>query len=249
MEKMTVLSGGLSNNLTQMSSPGMTSPFAPSVPNPTQKQDMPYEIIHIKEGDLLFKEGEQPRGLYYVQSGCIKMIVNRKHSRGRTTSPEYVTKLVGSGEYFGYKALVKGALSPASAKAIKTSVVWLYPRELVMVALKQSNPLLRLVLEQSVHDIENYESINQLHYLASVEERIAYQLVLMAEKFGVETPHGISLNLKLTRNEFAQLASTINESLSRHLTDFKNEGWIELNGKEIVILNKEPLMQKSGNFW
>jgi hypothetical protein len=73
-------------------------------------------------------------------------------------------------------------------------------------------------------------------------------LVVLADKFGVQTPAGISLNLKLTRNEFAQLASTINESLSRHLTEFKNEGLIELNGKEIIIKDMKSLMAKSGNF-
>jgi CRP-like cAMP-binding protein len=248
MEKMTVLNGGLSNSLNNMNNLGITPHYVPPVQYPIQKQDMPFEIIHVKEGDVLFNEGEQARGLYYVQSGCIKMVVNRRQSRGRTTSPEYVTKLVGAGEYFGYKALVRGTPSTAMAKAIKPTVLWLYPRELVSVAIGQTNPLLKLVLEQAVSDIENFESTSQLHYLASVQERIAYQLVLMADKFGVETPHGISLNLKLTRNEFAQLASTINESLSRHLTEFKNEGLIELNGKEILIKNKEGLMKKSGNF-
>lgn len=244
MEKMTVLNGGLNN----MNNLGINPHYVPTVQYPTQKQDMPYEIIHVKEGDILFAEGEQPRGLYYIQNGCVKVVVNRKQSRGRTTSAEYVTKLVGPGEYFGYKALIKGTSSTAIAKAIRPSVIWLYPKELIGTALSQSNPLLKLVLEQAVSDIEAYESNSQLHYLASVQERIAYQLVLMAEKFGVETPQGISLNLKLTRNEFAQLASTINESLSRHLTEFKSEGMIELNGKEILIKNKEGLMKKSGNF-
>lgn len=248
MEKMTVLNGGMSNSLSSMNNLGINPGYTPPLQYPTQKQDMPYEIIHVKEGDVLFTEGEQPRGLYYVQSGCIKVVVNRKQARGRTTSPEYVTKLVGSGEYFGYKSLVKNSPASCMAKAIKAAVVWLYPRELVTVALGQSNPLLKLVLEQAVSDIENFESTSQLHYLASVQERIAYQLVIMADKFGVETPQGVSLNLKLTRNEFAQLASTINESLSRHLTEFKNEGLIELNGKEILIKNKDGLMKKSGNF-
>ena len=105
-----------------------------------------------------------------------------------------------------------------------------------------------MLLQQAVNDIENYEMTTQLHYLASVQERIAYQLVVLAEKFGVQTPNGISLTLKLTRNEFAQLASTINESLSRHLTEFKAEGLIDLNGKEIIIKDIKGLMAKSGNF-
>ncbi|MCB0371048.1 MAG: winged helix-turn-helix domain-containing protein, partial [Bdellovibrionales bacterium] len=101
---------------------------------------------------------------------------------------------------------------------------------------------------QAVNDIENYETTSQLHYLASVQERIAYQLILLADKFGVVSEKGISLNLKLTRNEFAQLASTINESLSRHLTEFKSEGLIDINGKEIIIKDKDGLMKKSGNY-
>jgi CRP-like cAMP-binding protein len=92
-----------------------------------------------------------------------------------------------------------------------------------------------------------YETTNQFHYLASVQERIAYQLVVLADRFGVPLANGsVSLNLKLTRNELAQMASTINESLSRHLTEFKNENLIDLNGKEILIKDREGLLSKSG---
>ncbi|MGZ3743054.1 MAG: Crp/Fnr family transcriptional regulator [Pseudobdellovibrionaceae bacterium] len=210
--------------------------------------ELPYEIIQLKEGDILFKEGDMPRGLFYVHSGSVKVVVNRNMTRGRTASPEYVTKLVSPGEFFGYKSLVRGSPSSSMAKAIRPTTVWLYPKELVMGGLQHASPLLKMLLQQAVSDIESYEITNQLHYLASVQERIAYQLVVLADKFGVQTTNGISLNLKLTRNEFAQLASTINESLSRHLTEFKNEGLIDLNGKEIIIKDMKALMAKSGNF-
>lgn len=210
--------------------------------------ELPYEIIQLKEGDILFKEGDTSRGLYYVHTGSVKVVVNRNLTRGRTTSPEYVTKLVSPGEFFGYKSLVRGSASSSMAKAIRPTTVWLYPKDVVLTGLQQASPLLKMLLQQAISDIESYEITNQLHYLASVQERIAYQLVVLADKFGVQVPAGISLNLKLTRNEFAQLASTINESLSRHLTEFKNEGLIELNGKEIIIKDMKALMSKSGNF-
>ncbi|KYG67082.1 transcriptional regulator [Bdellovibrio bacteriovorus] len=238
MESQTILNGGV-NSLGFMGGQNITVPSTSNVP---------YEVIHVKEEEMIFKEGELSRGLYYVQSGCVKVVVNRSHARGRTTTNEYVTKLVSPGEYFGYKSLVKGSMTQSHAKAVKSTVLWLYPRELIQVAMNQASPLLKLLLNQAVGDLESFENISQLHYLASVQERIAYQLVLLADKFGVQTPNGISLNLKLTRNEFAQLASTINESLSRHLTEFKNEGLIDLNGKEIIIKNKDGLMKRSGNF-
>lgn len=234
MDNTTLLNGGINNY-------GLGQNLAP-------QGELPYEIIHFKEGDVIFKEGEEPRGLYFMQSGCVKIMMHRKQNRGRTTSSEYVTKLVGSGEYFGYKALVRGGTAKASAKAVKSTTVWLYSKDRILMALRTANPIVRMVLQQAVGDISSFENTSQLHYLASVEERIAYQLVVMSEKFGVSTDAGTSLNLKLTRNELAQLASTINESLSRHLTEFKNEGLIELNGKEIIIKNKAGLMAKSGNF-
>lgn len=209
---------------------------------------VPYETIHYREGETIFNQGETPRGLYYVQSGCVKTVVNRSAQRGRTTSDEYVTKLVSPGEFFGYKSLVNGGGQRATAKAIRPTTVWLYPKELVLASIANANPVVKMLLEQSVADIENYENTSQLHYLASVQERIAYQLVVLAEKFAVNSSEGLKLNLKLTRSEFAQLASTINESLSRHLTEFKNEGVIELNGKEIIIKDLEALKKKSGNF-
>lgn len=238
MDKTTVLNVGLSNVLMK--------PLPTEIS--TNQTQLPYQTLTFKEGDLIFSEGDSPKGLFYVQSGCVKMLVNREHARGRTTTTEYVTKLVGSGEYFGYKALVRDGISHSAAIAVKPTTVWLYSKEIVEKAFSQSNPLMSLLLNQAVNDIERYETTSQLHYLASVQERIAYQLVTLAEKFGVKTEKGISLNLKLTRNEFAQLASTINESLSRHLTEFKHEGIIDLNGKEIIIKNWEALKSKSGNF-
>ncbi len=188
------------------------------------------------------------KGLYYIQSGCVKVVVNRSHARGRTTTNEYVTKLVSPGVFLATKRLLKARQLRVMRKQLKSTVLWLYPRELIQVAMAQASPLVKLLLNQSVSDLESFETTSQLHYLASVQERIAYQLVILADRFGMQTPNGISLNLKLTRNEFAQLASTINESLSRHLTEFKNEGLIDLNGKEIIIKNRDGLMRRSGNF-
>lgn len=241
MESQTILNGGV-NSIGFMGNPNVTPA------TPTTTSSVPYEVIHLKEDEVIFKEGEPVKGLYYVQSGCVKVVVNRAHARGRTTTNEYVTKLVSPGEYFNYKDLVRGGTCHTHAKAVKSTVIWLYPKEAILMSIAQSNPLVRILLNQAINDVESYENTNQLHYLASVQERIAYQLVLLGEHFGVQTPNGTSINLKLTRNEFAQLASTINESLSRHLTEFKNEGLIDLNGKEIIIKNKDGLMRRSGNF-
>lgn len=210
--------------------------------------DIPYQTITFSEGETLFQEGEIAKGLYVLKSGCVKIYVHRESVRGRTTSPEYVTKLVSPGEMFGYKALVGAGPLKSFAQAVKPSTVFLYSKDAIMSLLSQAHPLLKTMLEQASMDIQNFEKTSQLHYLASVQERIAHQILQLSDRFGTQSANGTSLNLKLTRNEFAQLASTINESLSRHLTEFKNEGLIDINGKEIIIKNREGLAAKAGKF-
>ncbi len=243
MEKLTFLNSGYGSKRL-MSGYVKEQPI---VTEPTA-YDIPYEVLTFHEGDVIYREGDAPQGLYFLESGCVKLLVTRTQSRGRTTTAEYVTQLVSAGEFFGYKSLMNHLKMTEMAKASQTTTVWFYEKSAVQEALDSAHPLSKVLLQQAVRDLEAYENTHQLNYLSSVEERIAYQLVVLADKFGHEQSDGVSINLKLTRNELAQLASTINESLSRHLTEFKNEGLIDLRGKEILVKNKRGLMEKSGNF-
>jgi CRP/FNR family cyclic AMP-dependent transcriptional regulator len=210
--------------------------------------DSPVEILHLKEGETVYAEGDTPKGLYLVRTGAVKVSVNRPFTRGRMNSPEYISKVVGAGDLFGYKALIKGANQTEHAKALRPTEIFVYSREAIQSIMNGPNTMAKMLLSQMVKDMESKDAINQLHYLASVQERIAYQLVLLADKFGVQNQDGTHINLKLTRNELAQLAGTINESLSRHLTELKSDGVLELSGKEIIVKNRQALMQRSGNF-
>ncbi len=208
----------------------------------------PVKTLTFKEGEFLFKEGQVPQGLFFIQTGAVKVLVTRSLTRGRMHSPEYVSQVAGSGDLLGYKAVLHNGVHGESAKAMQPTEVHVYPMDAVQNIMKGSQSVERMIFSQMVHDLEIKEKNSQLHYLASVQERIAYQLLLLTNKFGLLQEDGVHLPLKLTRNELAQLAGTINESLSRHLTEFKNEGILELRGKEIIVKNKEALMQKSGNF-
>jgi CRP/FNR family cyclic AMP-dependent transcriptional regulator len=221
-----------------------TGEYTPQLHQTTMNWNSPFEILNFKENQIVFSEGDTPKGLYFIKSGCLKLVSKRPLIRGRSASPEFITKIAGTGELFGYKALIKGSNYNFTAKTISAAEVYMFSKDSVSSIMNGPNNLLKILLSQAVQDIEANETVSQLHYLASVQERIAFQLLTLSEKFGLSTPRGVRLNLKLTRNELAQLAGTINESLSRHLTEFKNEGIIELEGKEIIIKDRNALMAK-----
>lgn len=247
--------GPSSTNLNldnETSTPSLTPSANQQLPFDKPVTLQPLQLLTLKDNETIYSEGDQPKGLYVVKSGAIKVYVNRKRARGRIASPEFMTKILGPGDIFGYQALVKNAPHAEVAQTLKPTELAVYSRDSVVMSLKSPSlsgvAIGQQLMVQMVKDLERKEKDSELHYLASVQERIAYQLVLLADKFGVHTEKGIHIDLKLTRNELAQLAGTINESLSRHLTEMKTEGIIELVGKEIIVKNKAALLDRSGNF-
>jgi CRP/FNR family transcriptional regulator len=73
-----------------------------------------------------------------------------------------------------------------------------------------------------------------------VRERLAETLLFIKETYGVE-PDGFTLNVRLSREEIANLVGTATESAIRLLSEFKKDGLIELQGKKIRLLNTEEI--------
>lgn len=137
------------------------------------------------------------------------------------------TQLIGGKAYF--------------AQAARPSRLIHYPRGSFERLIQATPPLVRGFLMQALRDIDQYQTRAEVHHLATVEQKISAELLRLAEIFGVQRSDGVAVNLALTRNEIAQLADTINESMSRYLTRFQNRGWLEVRGREILLKNIEEL--------
>lgn len=203
-------------------------------------------VMTLKPGESIFGRGDSVQGLYLLKSGVVKLTSRCALVRGRTTSEDYIARLVGSGDFFGYQDFLLNMNHHQEARVIKTAEVHMYPRELVQRLLTSGGSLATQVMVQMSKHLLADEERGKYQYLASVGERIAHTLVELANRFGDKTPNGVALQLKLTRGELAQLAGTINESLSRHLSDMKEEGILDVRGKEIIIKDMARLLQRSG---
>ena len=73
----------------------------------------------------------------------------------------------------------------------------------------------------------------------TVKERLAEILLQLESEFGDDLT-GI-LKISLTREELSNIVGTATESIIRLLSEFKNDGLIQLNGRKIKILDKPGL--------
>jgi CRP-like cAMP-binding protein/AmiR/NasT family two-component response regulator len=189
------------------------------------------KIRHIKKKQVLYYEGDTPQGLYLVVEGSIKTI--KLAADGR----QFITGLYHPDDYIGLDALLLDEDFTETAEAVEDTSLYLLPRELILNLVNKypevSNQFIK-ILSNNIHEKE--EQLLELAYL-SVRKRLAQVLLRLSKKASD------SDLLNVTRDELAALAGIAIETVSRTLSDFKEEGLIEKNGTQIKLVNMERLMK------
>src|SRR6266542_2219694 len=75
--------------------------------------------------------------------------------------------------------------------------------------------------------------------------RAAKALIDLSTRFGVPSEEGIHVTHDLTQEELAQLVGASRETVNKALADFASRGWLRLEGKGVVILDKERLARRA----
>lgn len=181
----------------------------------------------FRRKDLIFKEGDIPRWLFYLESGQVKIFKTSEDGR------EFIVKTARPGDFIGYLALLQHDAYPESAAALEETTVKLIPKEDFLTLMSASRDVMARFLKMlASHVAEREQQLLDLAY-NSVRRRVATTLVQLYDKGN----HDISL----LREDLAAMAGTAKETLIRTLADFKNERLIDIREGSILILNAEKL--------
>lgn len=188
-----------------------------------------------KKGQVLFNEGTYPFGVYCINSGKVKL------SHLGDDGKEQITRLLRGGDIIGYRALLSGDRYGGTAVALEDSQVCFIPKDIFVKVLKHDTGLAFEVMRLLSDELHKAEM--KITHLAQkpVRERLAETLLFIKETYGYETD-GLTLNVRLSREEIANLVGTATESTIRLLSEFKKDGVIDLDGKKIKITNSRELL-------
>lgn len=196
--------------------------------------------LNLKKRTVLFNEGDVADAVYCVREGKFKL--SRLVVKGRRQMME----VLGKGAVLGYHSLLRGGIFSFSAEALESAVVCRIPRERFLALVHDNPKFTREILDRLSRDFEQTAlracSLGQ----KSVRERMAETLLLLAQHHGKKVGERIKIDVLLNREDIAQMAGTVLETCVRFLTEFKNDGFIDLDGKHIFIKKIDGLLQTSG---
>ncbi len=186
-----------------------------------------------KRGEVIFEEGQRPNGLYCINRGKVK--VYKLGDEGR----EQIVRLDKPGNILGYRALISGEAYKAAASALENSVVCFIPASVIFEMLENNPEISFRMMQIFSSDLKNAENMLTDFTQKPVRERLAQTILSLYHSYG--TTEDGSLNIYLTRQEWANLMGTTTETAIRTISEFNKEGIITIDGKKIGLERKEAL--------
>lgn len=193
------------------------------------------QILKFHKGETIFEDGGTPNGVYFLNKGTAKL------SKQGFYGKEHILRFIKEGDLIGYRSLLCGEQFQAKAEAMTDVKATFLPSD-VFLHLLEVGPELSFVMLQKIA-YELGESSNTVTFLAqkTVRERLAEILLLLEQKLGTD-PEGF-IKITLTREEIANLVGTATESAIRLISEFKSDGLIEADGRNLKILNRNKLIK------
>lgn len=188
---------------------------------------------YYKRKQIIYKEGNHPTRLYYVQKGKIKTLKTNDDGK------ELIMALFSEGDFLGYTALLEETVYKETAEAIEDSELAIIPKEEFEGLIHNNHEARHKFIKLLAKNItEKEEQLLGLAY-NSLRKRVADALMTLQKKYHKESTGNFSIHI--SREDLANIAGTATESLIRTLSDFKSEKLIEIKDGYIIISNEKKL--------
>lgn len=194
-------------------------------------QKWPRKIV--KANATLFHEGDPPRAAFLLASGLLKAV---KYTPRTNVS---AMDLILPGRLCGAIALLDKRPYPVTVVALQNSEV-IEMSEASFDSLMVAHRSFAQSVHQEMGDHLRHSQTMRALATEPVERRVAHLLTLLLPETGSE--------VRLRREDIAELVGCIPETAIRVLSDFKKQGLIRTGWKRISLENPGGLRARAGTF-
>lgn len=194
-----------------------------------------YDQQNYKAGETIYEEGKQGFHFYFMERGVVKS--HKMDQYGK----ELITSIYKEGDFFGNTSFNKTSAYHEFATAMEDTRIYAVSKEELKNILS-NNPKITLdlidVMGENISGIK--EQLVEMAY-GSVRKKTARTILLFSQNIRRHPTQSI----RISRSDLASVAGMASETLIRTLSDFKKEGLLEIEGRNIKLLNVEALKKIS----
>ena len=193
----------------------------------TQEQRDRIVAKNYKVGEVVYREGESPRGMYFLKSGILALTYISENGT------ESLLRIFTNCCLFGHRTFLAHGQYHATATVLKDAEVLFMDESLANEILKTNNDFVVRMAQNLAIDLKNAE--NRLRDMVGkrASQRVIETLIFLKH----QTP-----DFSWTRREIGEFCGVKTETVSRALSELESNGLIERVGRTISILDEEKLI-------
>jgi CRP/FNR family cyclic AMP-dependent transcriptional regulator len=195
-----------------------------------------------KRHSLIFRQGVPQKGIYLLLSGGVRVFYVAPSGREITRAYWFAGNFIGGPDVFGNAPNMWSAIA-----AHDTSMLFIASPVLRSLCERISNLAIGLV-EAMTFKGRSYSAIAQMLGTRSAGERMTQVLLLLAEMYGTECPHGTNIDVPITHEEIAHMVGATRQWVTASLKKLQTEGKIDARRGRLVICNLSALTEELGMF-
>ncbi|HON55445.1 MAG TPA: Crp/Fnr family transcriptional regulator [bacterium] len=189
----------------------------------------------IPKDTVIFKENDLGNQMFVIISGVVEVF--KEYRKKRKT-----LALLKRNDFFGEISVFTSLPRTASVQTLSNSeIIVLDQSDLINIIKNNYKFSLNLIKVLSERLINANAEIQSLTF-KNVQGRAATQILLLANKFGYKTKQGILLEIKTPHKLLAEIVGIQRETMTRILSQFKEEDIIETYSKHLIIKDIEKLV-------
>jgi CRP/FNR family transcriptional regulator len=192
------------------------------------------------KGAVLFVEGQEPRGVFILCNGRVKLTANSADGKS------LIMRIADPGEIVGLPGTISGkpyelsaeALEPLQASFVARDPFLQYLREHGEAAVRVAQ-----ILAEICH--ATFQEVRYLGLSGSASQKLAHFLLdwTASHSAGKDETRA---TLTLTHAEIAEMIGTSRETVTRLLAEFKRKHLLEIRGSTVIINDKKGMQQLLG---
>ncbi len=193
-----------------------------------------HTIFFYKKGEIIYKEGDIPKGLIFLSKGKVKIFKEGIADR------EQIIRMAKPLGFIGYRALFAEQNYNASAIAIEDSTICIIQKDNLLKILKINSNFSLSFLKSMAIELGFSNSRTVTLTQKHIRGRLAESLLFLKDTYGFENDNK-TIKVYLTREEIANLSNMTTSNAIRILSSFAEEKIISTNRRIIKILNLNKL--------
>lgn len=195
--------------------------------------NFPPIVESFERGKTIFFPGDPAERVYFLLKGAVKL------SRVYEAGEEITVALLRENTVFGVLSLLTGNRSDRFYHAVAFTPVELLsvPIDQVEKALKEDPELTMTMLRGLSSRILQTEMMIETLAHRDMGSRLVSFLLILCRDFGVPSPDGITVDLKLSHQAIAEAIGSTRVTVTRLLGDLRDRQAISIHKKKITVHN------------